>query len=199
MNIYLSGAHRTGKTTVAERLAEKINHKYIATKLSTMDMWAHVGSPSAYYTYAERIELQDALFTFLDNVITTQSTGYNVFDRGIIDLVGYLNTNYDSTSSALFDNAHGEFLSKVRTHYSHADRLSMTFILQPHNHYKYCLEDLNKINKTYNSYEYRQAITDSIVGFAARNLQPWQYKVVPVGLDIDQVVDFIFNYINKLE
>ena len=70
MNIYLSGAHRTGKTTVAERLAEKINHSYIATKLSTMDMWAHVGSPSAYYTYAERIELQDALFTFLDNVIS---------------------------------------------------------------------------------------------------------------------------------
>ena len=192
MNIFLGGAHRTGKTTIATKLASRLGRCYRPTHLSSMKMWAKIGNPSDYYTFAERVRIQEELFDYFVNVIDSVQLTDNIFDRSIFDLVGYLNTNFDSTCSALFDEFICDFFIPRMNKFMALDEYTTkTYILQPNASYKYCLNDVVKNNKVYNSYAYRQALTDSIVGYAVRNLKPHQYEVIPVGLNSDEVVDYI--------
>lgn len=197
MNIYLGGAHRTGKSTVAQKVAQQLGYCYIPTKLGEMKLWERMGSPSAHYSYGERVLIQEELFDYFVNVIDSVQGTNNVFDRSLFDLIGYLHTNYDSTCSAVFDDKVCNKLLPAMANFYKNDYNTLTFIVQPNPVYQYMLVEQGKNNKVYNSYAYRQALTDVIVGFAMRRLQPHQYVIVPEHLDIDDTVDFITNYYTK--
>jgi hypothetical protein len=195
VNIFLGGAHRTGKTSVAQKLADKLGYNYVPTRIGSMKLWDIMGSPSAHYSYGERVKIQEELYRYFIDVIDSVQLTDNVFDRSLFDLVGYLHTNYDSTCSSVFDDyICNEFLPNIAKFYKNTYN-TLVFILQPNIVYKYCLVEVGKNNKVYNSFAYRQGLTDVIVGFAVRNLAPYQYKIVPEHLDIDGTVDFIMNTI----
>jgi len=91
-NIYIVGAHRTGKTTLAKALAETNGIPFVETRLSecilqfngrtVRDMESVTGAKGFY----DRLETQMHIGSVLHNLSKTK---FGVFDRSIIDCLAY--------------------------------------------------------------------------------------------------------------
>lgn len=88
MMLGLSGAHRTGKTTLARRFAEVSGYTMVETKVSDV-FRQHDLDPRANYPLEKRLWIQLRILEKLEKIYSTNKT-YSVFDRTPIDLAAYM-------------------------------------------------------------------------------------------------------------
>lgn len=88
MMLGLAGAHRTGKTTLAQRFADVSGYTMIETKVS--DIFYEYGlDPREHYSLEKRLWVQLRILERLEAVYAANRT-YAVFDRTPIDLAAYM-------------------------------------------------------------------------------------------------------------
>lgn len=160
MRIALCGAHRTGKTITASRLADDLGIPFISANVSKCSIWTSF-TPSDNMTFAERFEVQDIILAEYTQHIQRSGLGNTdyIMDRSPMDILGYLLCNIDHTTSVLFDRRLEEFIEKCITlSREYFDGFVMiqpgiNFVVEP-----------GKDNKVYNSRVYQEALTCSIMG-----------------------------------
>lgn len=95
MMIGLIGVHGTGKTTLAQEVADKLGYHFCKT--STSDVYKRLGKdPAVRMTFDERLEVQYAILNEL-RVEWQSYAGENaITDRTPIDLMGYTLADVDT-------------------------------------------------------------------------------------------------------
>ena len=193
--IGISGAHRTGKTTICESLTKRgIVFKPI--EISKCSVWDDLGSESIQLTFAERLSVQEELFNYLERKLMDIRAICNndvniIVDRTPIDLIGYLLTNIDSTTSNLLKNRTIKLIEEciAVTNYW----FKGIIIVQPG--IKVKTTDTKK-GKTYNSYVYQEALNSVILG----QLQNFHgsYLIIPKDeLQLDKRIKRIVNWLEQ--
>lgn len=87
MKIGLSGAHRTGKTTLAKALAEELGIEYLDASIS--GVYNKLGIlPTDDLSFSERFEIQLELINHLSGLYANRHSF--VTDRTPLDLIGYM-------------------------------------------------------------------------------------------------------------
>lgn len=89
--IGLTGAHRTGKSTLAEMYSEKYGIPYVKTQVSKII--TDLGySPNIQYDIKTRIDIQNKVLENTIELWETQTTPF-ITDRTPVDMVGYMIAN----------------------------------------------------------------------------------------------------------
>ncbi len=95
MIICLSGAHRTGKTTLAAALAKAIELEYFDTDISGAQKRLGFDSSKQDYTFEERIAIQEGLYDYFSDLLNASAKVAAehkctiIMDRSPLDLIGY--------------------------------------------------------------------------------------------------------------
>ena len=92
MALGLLGAHRVGKTTLAEAFATQSGFKFIAANLSQAQKILGFDSSNQNYTFKERRVIQDGLLDYLRQLYAEAAANYGneiIYDRTPLDLIGY--------------------------------------------------------------------------------------------------------------
>jgi hypothetical protein len=192
MKIGLAGAHRVGKTTLAQKIVEHLPHmQFAATNITSSPVWEHYGiNPSDSFTFVERLAIQQQLFFHLKNVVQNSSPDA-IFDRTYIDLLGYLYSNIDSTCSSLFDSQVMNFTIQCMN--SLTTDFHKIIIIPP------SIEPVaadNKVGKVFMSRGYIEAINNHIVSYAVRSNVP--YVIMPFEMtDFDERIAWCVSQITN--
>lgn len=103
----LSGAHRTGKSTLAKEFAAKHNWKFTPTSVSKI--FADLGhSPSEKFDFETRLTIQEQVLIRL-NRFYSENQGSNVItDRTPIDLMAY------TLAEAVGDSVHESLIPRLK-------------------------------------------------------------------------------------
>jgi predicted ATPase len=91
MSLGLCGAHRTGKSTLAEAFAKK--HDLVFVRTGATEVFARLGlDPKAEYPIDQRISIQSAILYAFEQqwMDASRRTTFFVSDRTPIDLASYL-------------------------------------------------------------------------------------------------------------
>lgn len=84
----LCGSHRTGKTTLAKRYAEKNGLEFVETSASAV--FKEMGlDPAKTYDFATRLTVQEAILTAFDKVYAKHVSKLTITDRTPLDLMAY--------------------------------------------------------------------------------------------------------------
>jgi len=95
MMIGLIGVHGTGKTTLAQEVADKLGYQFCKT--STSDIYKRLGKdPAARMTFDERLEVQYAILNELRIEWQSYAGENAITDRTPIDLMAYTLADVDS-------------------------------------------------------------------------------------------------------
>lgn len=101
MLIGLSGAHRTGKTTLAQAVSEATGFPFVKTGVS--GMMSRLGyDPKGDLPFQDRLEVQEAILDGLLSEYTSalkKHSGLIIVDRTPLDALGYLRSEILRTSS----------------------------------------------------------------------------------------------------
>ena len=89
MIIGLTGAHRTGKTTLAEKLAHKLDLPFVPTSTSSL-MIASGFDPKLDYCLHDRVWMQERILDHLEQVYRQQPADGFVTDRTPLDAIAYM-------------------------------------------------------------------------------------------------------------
>jgi hypothetical protein len=187
------GSHRTGKTVTAIEVAKKLGIAYVNAGMSSSDIWISI-KPSDTMTFGERIQVQEFLLDEIERLLARVSsmTAF-VIDRTPVDLLAYLLTNIDDTTSSIFDSRGQAFIDRCvalsAKHFTH-------FVVVPPG--IPVVGDVNKRSKAYNSRMYKESLTDVIIGVYYRYFEALRAStrktmiVVPDNvIDLDAKVEFI--------
>lgn len=200
LGVGFSGAHRTGKTVTAMKVADTIGIPYIKASVSSSDVWTTI-RPSDTMTFGERMQIQEILLYEMEGLLNRIVSNNNAFviDRTPIDVLAYLLTNIDSTTSSIFDSRGKEFIDKCID--LSAKFFSYFVVIPPGIPF---VGDTNKNGKTYNSKIYLESLTDVIIGAYCRYFERLSSSiqktliVVPDRLTkLEDRVDFITISITK--
>lgn len=109
MRIAFSGTHRTGKSTLAKILAEKLNLPFVPMEVAKMPVWENSGISPAdakNITFAERVAIQYQILDYMENNLKgmgeSNPEGF-VTDRSPVDVFAYMIAGIDNTCSRLYD------------------------------------------------------------------------------------------------
>lgn len=97
--IGLCGAHRTGKTTLAQAFAEKVQIPFVRT--SATEVFHALGKdPRANYHIHERIAIQEAILVAFEALYARaqEESGIFISDRTPIDMASYLLADVQRTT-----------------------------------------------------------------------------------------------------
>lgn len=83
----ISGAHKSGKTTLAKHVAAKWNMKYIDMRLSDV-LRAFGATPNEIIPFAERLHIQQNMVKHCINILDDAEENY-ITDRTFIDVAAY--------------------------------------------------------------------------------------------------------------
>lgn len=83
----ISGAHKSGKTTLAKAVADKWGLKYIDVNLSSVNR-AFGASPNEIIPFARRLEIQRNMVSHCINLFSEAEENY-ISDRTFIDVAAY--------------------------------------------------------------------------------------------------------------
>lgn len=89
MRIGLTGSHRTGKTTLAEKLAHKLDLPFVPTSTSSL-MIANGFDPKRDYGVKDRLWIQQKILNSLEKIYQEQSPSGFVTDRTPLDAAAYM-------------------------------------------------------------------------------------------------------------
>jgi hypothetical protein len=175
MRIGFSGAHRTGKTTLAKNVADSLKIEFHPTKVSEAPIWKAIrSSPSNHFTFAERLEIQKHLANYLDGQYGNIKEKAYVVDRTPLDVLGYLFANLDSTCSNLWSAQTRSLIEQAIE--SCEKYFSKIFLIQPGIP---TIDDEGKSGKTFMSYPYQVAINNNILAFGYKYLGDEKFVVIP--------------------
>lgn len=194
-NVFIgfSGAHRTGKTTLAKEFADRMRLPFLETNIANVSIW-EIFNPHDYLTFAERIEVQGHILETIQSIFKEKrnSKSLIVTDRTPIDVLAYLFANIDQTTSQLFDSRVSSFIKSCQI--LTMKYFSKIFVIQP----AISFEKLpNKNGKVYNSFAYQVALTHNILGAltilkqeSAEN-DSWNFHLIPQDIiSLPKRVDF---------
>ena len=190
MRIGIAGAHRTGKTSLAEKLCERLPFMTFGkTSVSNARVWTNYGiNPDGYFTFVERLQIQEELFNHMRGIVEN-TTAPAIFDRTYLDLLGYLYANIDETCSSMYDNQVMDYT--IRNMQAMSRDFNKLIIVPP------ALEPIsadNKSGKVFMSRAYIEAINNHIVSYAARS--GMDYIIIPFEMtDLAERVNFCAQYI----
>jgi hypothetical protein len=192
MRIGFTGAHRTGKTTLAKDIADSLKIKFYPTKVSEAPIWKAIrSSPSDSFTFAERLEIQSHLAHYLDGQYGNIKEKAYVVDRTPLDILGYLFANLDSTCSDLWTAKTRSLIEQVIE--SCEKNFSKIFLVQPGIHVR---DDDGKSGKTFMSYPYQLAISNNILAFGHKYLGDGKFIVIPEEMtSLDERVRYALDWI----
>lgn len=83
----ISGAHKSGKTTLAKHVASKWRMKYVDMRLSDV-LRAFGASPNEIIPFADRLNIQQNMVKHCINLLDEADTNY-ITDRTFIDVAAY--------------------------------------------------------------------------------------------------------------
>lgn len=83
----ISGAHKSGKTTLAKHVAEKWRMKYIDMRLSDV-LRAFGATPNEIIPFAKRLEIQQNMISHCINLLNDAEENY-ITDRTFLDVAAY--------------------------------------------------------------------------------------------------------------
>lgn len=89
----LCGAHRTGKTTLAEKFAKEIGAEFLSVSVSKLQKEIGFNSAKQDYSFDERMRVQEYLINRLDDIYEANYGTDIVSDRSPIDLMAYALVN----------------------------------------------------------------------------------------------------------
>lgn len=112
----LAGSHRSGKTTLARALADRMGIEFLETKVG--DVFADLGiDPKAPLPFDKRLDVQNEILKTLDAQYALRKGKIFIADRSPFDVMGY--TQADITRDAI-DPKHRDL---VAGHYQYAQRI----------------------------------------------------------------------------
>ena len=181
--IGFAGAHRTGKSTLAERVANELDYVYLPVNVANDSVWDSF-NPHEYFTFAERIEVQERLLNAMEIVLYKKTDDNNSYitDRTPIDILAYLLSNIDQTTSELYDSKVEHLI--WRCHQITLLYFSDVFVVQPSIPFE---KIPGKNNKVYNSRTYQLVLTSNIIGqlsiLTANNSdrRDWNFYIIPTS------------------
>jgi hypothetical protein len=193
MRIGFSGAHRTGKSTLASLVSKELSIEFFETSVSAAPVWkeCHM-SPGEQVTFAERVFLQQSILGYLSDKLASAS-GSICADRTPIDLVGYLLANVDHTCGNLqHDAVNRLIIDCVKNTILNFDHV---FIIQPGIQ---VVEDTGKQGKTFLSKPYQMAVNNQIIATCVNYMSDAKYTIIPSNLrSNDERAKFIRKKLNK--
>lgn len=83
----ITGAHKSGKTTLAKAVAKRWNMKYVDAQLSSV-LRAFGVSPNEQVPFAKRLEVQQNMVSHLINLLNDADENF-ITDRTFLDIAGY--------------------------------------------------------------------------------------------------------------
>lgn len=192
MRIGITGAHRTGKSTLAKAVAYELGYAALLTSVSNAPIWEqlHV-QPSEQFTFAERLEIQRHLMEYLEKQYASTTEKNFVADRTPLDLLGYLFANVDSTCSDLWaDSARALIGKAIFTVTRYFDKI---FLVQPGIP---AIVDAGKSGKVFMSSIYQTALNNNIMAFGINYIDPSKFIIIPSNiLKHDSRVGYILERI----
>ena len=202
MRIALSGVHRSGKTTLCEKVSEMVNFPFFPMSISDSPAWCKFRvKPTDQMTFIKRVELQDALLEYMISKYKIFNQKENwITDRSPLDLIAYLMVNVDETA----DGAERiisfiEKCERTMTKYldcnfivrmsDDVDKISINF-------------DADKIGKVYSSYQYRYSIDQMMMALMQDMSENVTTSIFDIPQDYHQTIQrfgFILREVNQLE
>lgn len=180
MKIGFAGAHRTGKTSLAERLA--VDHDLIMyyTNVSSVfnkeeNQMREMETVKGRYAYRERILIQEQALTQVINTIV-RGEDQSIFDRTPLDVWAYseyfltslINTfPHEKWEREALDNHRQIILNRL-------EAIDFYFIIQTGIPFVSAEKS--------GSLDYQQDINDNIVFAAEKFLRPNQYFIMPADI-----------------
>lgn len=196
MIIGITGAHRVGKTSLAQSLADHIDGEFIQTHVSNASFWKeNFISPDIQVTYSERVFLQSAILKHFKTIITRRPTAHKhvIYDRSFLDVLGYLYANIDHTTSELSKDTVTEIIMEAI--YLQNTVFDLTFYMYPGIP---VASTTDKTGKTFLSSAYIQAVGNNILASGIQYSHPSKFVCIP--LDLVTIMDrrrWVSEYIDK--
>ena len=186
MKIAMAGAHRTGKTTLAERLSLEFDLAMIYTDVSSL----FKGSPAkkeqleGMAGFYERDEIQNKIVDHISNKVS-QAEEYSIFDRSFFDVFGYSDIFLSKIINGLPAGQRSNALVSYHRHLTTIGHLFDCFdlhiVVQPGIDFKEAEKSCSK--------ETQEAVSDSILLAVTKHLAPHEYFVIPKEvLDLEERV-----------
>lgn len=161
--IGISGAHRTGKTTLAKELAEAFEIPYIDVGVRNSDVWK-VYSPDQNVSFIEREYIQTMLLSELGQKFMNLDEDESfVMDRTPIDYAAYLLAGVDSTTNVLLDSRIEHFIDCCVD--MTTDEYTHIIVVQPGIEYEI---QPGKAGNMFQTRTYQETLTSLIIGSYAR-------------------------------
>lgn len=117
----LAGAHRSGKTTLARALADKLEVEFLETKVSEIFTDLRV-DPKADLPFHERLDVQNAILRSLERQYALRNGKPFICDRTPFDVLGY--TMADIRRDTLDDTLR----DRVRAHIGIAEQIAGEYL-----------------------------------------------------------------------
>ena len=176
--IGIIGAHRTGKSTIAQEVANELAIPYVDASVGSDFVWKNSGYQ--YHdrvTFLERLEIQEALLEGIGQKLYAHQNQPNwVIDRSPIDILAYLMVSLDDTCTRLVDGRVKQFreqcIELTEEYYS------QLVIVQPEIEYD---EVRGKAGKVFKTAAMQDALTDIITGVCLRQVDV-EFFILPTNL-----------------
>ena len=187
--IGIIGAHRTGKSTIAQEVANELAIPYVDASVGSDFVWKNSGYQ--YHdrvTFLERLEIQEALLEGIAQKLYSHQNQPNwVIDRSPIDILAYLMVSLDDTCTRLVDGRVKQFREQCIE--LTEEYFSTLFIVQPEIEYE---EVRGKQGKVFKTAAMQDALTDIMMGVCLRQCDV-EFFIIPMGLTAEQRVKYVTN------
>jgi predicted ATPase len=188
--IGFAGAHRTGKTTLAQKVGIELGLHYLDASVIRSIVWSSGYSPSDIVPFVERIFIQDQILKEHYRLLKA-TEGSFVIDRTPLDILAYLSISIDGTASALSDLKVKELrsmaLAILKKQFTHV------VLVQPGIEYD---RIPGKDGKAFSSKAFQNIMTDLIFGSLRGLENDINTIIVPTNmLDIKDRVNYVLSEI----
>lgn len=194
MKVCFSGAHRTGKTTLAERVA--LDNDFIMNYTRVSDTFTktikEIENLSGKDGFYERMLQQELILNHISDIIG-KGVVFSIFDRGPLDVFAYSEFFLSKILSGFKAEA-----SEFRSFRSHLmkikdcfEQVYFTFIVQPGIDFEAKPES--------GSLELQEPLNEIFLNTARNYLDPSRYFIIPRQVtDFEERVDICNNILRQL-
>lgn len=189
------GSHRVGKTTLCNSLIKYFpGMKNIHTHVSQHPVWTWYNTnPDDYVSFETRLNIQAELITYLSTIIEENNDFSYILDRTPLDAMTYLYCNIDSDVTDTYKDIVDSLENLV---IRHTNKLDLIIFLFPGIEKLLSKNELfveGKNQQLFQSYIYRNALTNHMLGFITRYIDT-NVIIVPENIiKLDQRIQYILE------